>query len=266
MYAQEQAVIVIPARMASKRFPGKPLAMIRGKTMLERVFRIGQAVPSTQKVLIATEDEGLKAFAEKLGAEVCMTSPLCPTGTDRVAEVASTLDANYTIFFSLQGDAVLTPPWVIEELLRVMLRDPSVQIATPAVHLTGSALEEFLRGKQHGSSSGTTVAFDLKGNALYFSKAVIPYCRAEGSGSRFLYRHIGLYAYRREVLQRLSHLPEGPIERSEQIEIFRALEHGIPVRVVEVDYRGRTHGSVDRPEDIAFVESCIDREGELISS
>ncbi len=259
----ERAVIVIPARMASKRFPGKPLAMIRGRTMLERVFRIGQAVPSAHAVCIATEDPGLKAFAEGFGAHVYMTSASCPTGTDRVAEVASFFDDRHTIFFSLQGDAVLTPPWVIEALLHAMLKDPSLQIATPAVRLQGRALEEFLESKKGGSSSGTTVAVDLQGNALYFSKAVIPYCRPESMASRQVHRHIGLYAYRRDVLQKLTRLPEGPLERSEQIEIFRALEHGIPVRVVEVDYKGRTHGSVDRPEDVAFIEARIDAEGEL---
>jgi len=257
----EPIFIVIPARMASTRFPNKPLARICGQTMIERVWRIGRAAGCESEVVIATDDESLRREATGFGANVVMTSPDCPTGTDRVAEVARSLGKE-GIFFSLQGDAVLTPPWVIGDVLRAMIRDPSIQMATPAVRLTGHALESFLASKRGGSSSGTTVVFNHNGNALYFSKAVIPYCR-DGSDAP-VYRHIGLYAYRFPVLQQLSQLPEGPLEKAEKLEQLRALENGIPIRVVMVDYKGRTHGSVDRPEDIAFVESVIAREGELL--
>lgn len=260
----ESAVIVIPARMASTRFPNKPLVMIHGKTMIERVWRIGKAVPHASEVVIATDDDRLRSFAEGFGAKVLMTSPTCLTGTDRVAEASRLLGSKHSIFFSLQGDAVLTPPWVIEHTLNEMLADPMIQIGTPAVRLVGKALAEFIESKQGGSSSGTTVTFDKKGNALYFSKAVIPYNRDENNLDRLIYRHIGLYAYRAETLERLSLLPEGVFEKSEKLEQLRALENGIPIRIVQVDYKGRTHGSVDRPEDVSFVESVIDREGELL--
>lgn len=253
----ENALIVIPARMASTRFPNKPMARIAKKTMIERVWAIGKA--AGHDVVIATDDPTLRDFALHFGAHVVMTSPTCPTGTDRVAE-ASHLFPNHTIFFSLQGDAVLTPPWVIGSVLAAMLKDPSIQMATPAVRLTGKALLDFVAHKQ-GSSSGTTVAFNKNYDALYFSKALIPYSR---DSQAFLYRHIGLYAYRRETLQILGQLPEGPFEKSEKLEQLRALENGIPIRIVEVDYQGRTHGSVDRPEDVQFVESIIAREGELL--
>jgi 3-deoxy-manno-octulosonate cytidylyltransferase (CMP-KDO synthetase) len=108
------------------------------------------------------------------------------------------------------------------------------------------------------------VTFDKKGRALYFSKAVIPYNRQENHPDRMVYRHIGLYGYRGPVLQQLSLLPEGVFEKSEKLEQLRALENGIPIQVVLVDYRGRTHGSVDRPEDVLFVESVIEKEGELL--
>lgn len=257
----EPVFIVIPARMASTRFPNKPLAKICGQTMIERVWRIGKAAGCGSEVLIATDDEKLRRFAEGFGADVMMTSPTCPTGTDRVAETARHLGKR-GIFFSLQGDAVLTPPWVIADVLQAMIKDPSIQIATPAIRLTGQPLADFLASKQGGSSSGTTVVFNRKSDALYFSKAIIPYCREDGP----LYRHIGLYAYRFSVLQRLSSLPEGPLEKAEKLEPLRALENGIPIRIIAVDYKGRTHGSVDRPEDIAFVESIIAREGELLSA
>ena len=260
----ESTAIVIPARMASTRFPNKPLAMIAGMTMIERVWRIAKTVPRANEVIIATDDEELRRYVQGFGAQVMMTSPDCLTGTDRVAEVSRLLGKKHSIFFSLQGDAVLTPPWVVEAVLNAMLSDPSVQIGTPAVRLTGKALSDFVASKRGGSSSGTTVTFDKKGNALYFSKALIPYNRDDNSPDRLVYRHIGLYAYRADTLQKMSQLPEGVFEKSEKLEQLRALENGIPIRVVLVDYKGRTHGSVDRPEDVAFVESVIAREGDLL--
>lgn len=259
---QESAVIVIPARMASTRFPNKPTVLIKGKSMIERVWNIAKAVPQASEVIIATDDEQLKKFAEGFGAKVMMTSPDCLTGTDRVAETSRLLGKKHTIFFSFQGDAVLTPPWVIEAVLQAMLADKTIQMATPAVRLEGAALSDFVASKQGGSSSGTTVTFDKQGKALYFSKALIPYSRSEKD--RLVYRHIGLYAYRNETLQRLSTLPEGVFEKSEKLEQLRALENGIPIHVVQVDYRGRTHGSVDKPEDVIFVEKVIEKEGELL--
>jgi 3-deoxy-manno-octulosonate cytidylyltransferase (CMP-KDO synthetase) len=260
----KDAIIVIPARMASTRFPDKPLVKISGQAMIERVWRIGKAAANAKEVIVATDDERLKKFCEGFGAKVLMTSPECLTGTDRVAEAARLLGLEEGIFFSLQGDAVLTPPWVVEDVLQAMLVDSSVQIATPATRLVGRALTEFVASKKGGSSSGTTVTFNKKGDALYFSKAVIPYNRDEAAPDRHVYRHIGLYAYRFDTLQRLSELPEGVFEKSEKLEQLRALENGIPMRVVLVDYKGRTHGSVDRPEDVAFIESVIAREGELL--
>lgn len=256
-----KALIVIPARMASTRFPDKPMALIAGKTMIERVWSIGKAVKGAD-VVIATDDERLRQFATGFGAEVVMTSSLCPTGTDRVAEVSFAYP-DHTIFFSLQGDAVLTPPWVVAEVLKAMMQDATIQMATPAVHLKGKALSDFVTMKKGGNSSGTTVVFNRKGDALYFSKALIPFDRNEYNPERPVYRHIGLYGYRKGILQNLSKLSEGPFERSEKLEQLRALENGIPIRVVQVDYQGRTHGSVDRPEDVGVVETIIAREGEL---
>lgn len=259
----ESAIIVIPARMASSRFPNKPLAMIAGKPMIERIWSIAKAVPEAKEVFIATDDPQLAKFANRFGAHILMTSPDCLTGTDRVAEAARQCGP-HTVFFSLQGDAVLTPPWVINEVLKTMLENPGIPMATPAVRLHGQALQDFIQSKKGGSSSGTTVVFDRNRNALYFSKALIPYERNELNPERIIYRHIGLYAYRKDTLQRFSQLPEGPLEKSEKLEQLRALENGIGIRIVEVDYRGRTHGSVDRPEDVAIIESIIAKEGELL--
>jgi 3-deoxy-manno-octulosonate cytidylyltransferase (CMP-KDO synthetase) len=258
-----KAAIIIPARMASTRYPNKPMAQIAGKAMIERVWNIALSVESVSDVFVATDDQRLYDFATGFGAKALMTSSQCVTGTDRVAEAALMLDGQYEVVFNLQGDAVLTPPWIVEEVVSAMLADSSIQMATPAVKLTGQALADFVASKQAGSTSGTTVVFDKNHNALYFSKTLLPHARDGGVEERLVYHHIGLYGYRQETLQALSRLPESPLEKWEKLEQLRALENGIPIRVVLVDYQGRTHGSVDRPEDVAFVESVIAREGEF---
>lgn len=262
--SDNNALIVIPARMASTRFPDKPLAVISGMSMIERVWRLAKAVKSASHVVIATDSELLSEFAENLGADVVMTSSDCLTGTDRVAETSKILGDQYNVIFSFQGDAVLTPPWVIDGVLKEMIKDPSIFMATPAVRLTGNALTDFIASKKKGSSSGTCVVFDKNKNAMYFSKALIPYSRSNDSANLPVFRHIGLYGYRKETLQKLSELPEGMFEKVEKLEQLRALENGIPIRIVEVDYKGRTHGSVDSPNDVTFVESIIAQEGELL--
>lgn len=258
------ACIVIPARMASSRYPNKPLAKVCGKTMIERVWNIGKASKKASGVFIATDSPELQEFAESFGAKVIMTSPTCPTGSDRVAEAVDRLGISAEIVFSLQGDALLTPPWVIDEVLQTLIAYPNVQIATPAVKLVGSALTEFVNAKKRGSTSGTSVVFDKNHQALYFSKALIPFDRQENRPDRLVYRHIGLYGYRLDALKKFNQLSEGVLEKCEQLEQLRALENGIPIRIVEVDYRGHTHGSVDCLEDVAVVEALIQKEGELI--
>jgi 3-deoxy-manno-octulosonate cytidylyltransferase (CMP-KDO synthetase) len=136
-------------------------------------------------------------------------------------------------------------------------------IVTPAVRLTDDMLAEFRAHKEKAPSSGTTVTFDINHNALYFSKQIIPFVRKAGFSSVF--RHIGLYGYTRSGLKRYIALPPSPLENTEGLEQLRALENGMTVRVVPVDYRGRTHASVDTPEDVAVVEQLIASEGELVS-
>ena len=257
------ARIVIPARMASTRFPGKPLAQVAGMTMIERVWRIASAVQEIDQVLIATDDCELAASVEEFGATVVMTSKDCRNGTERVAEACQDLSGEDSIVCNLQGDAVLTPPWVISRLLEAISSDTSIHIATPAVKLEGASKSDFLKAKRAGSSSGTCVTFDKQGSALYFSKALIPYDRS-GEGDADVFQHIGLYAYRADALHRFVSLPAGNFELIEQLEQLRALEYGIAIKVVQIDYRGRTPASIDLPEDVAYVENLIEREGELV--
>jgi 3-deoxy-manno-octulosonate cytidylyltransferase (CMP-KDO synthetase) len=257
------AAIIIPARYASSRFPGKPLYPVAGTPMLERVWRIARSVRGATRVLIATDDKRILGFARTLDAEAVMTSIHCANGTERVHDAVLRASVSEDIVLNLQGDALLTPPWVLEAMIDEMIRDTVPGIVTPAVKLEGASLEEFVMQKKLTPASGTTVVFGLKKDALYFSKSVLPFARKTGHAAT--YRHIGLYAYRKAALARYVQLPPGPLEQAEGLEQLRALENGMAIRVAIVDYRGRTHCSIDSPEDVAVAERIIEREGELLA-
>jgi 3-deoxy-manno-octulosonate cytidylyltransferase (CMP-KDO synthetase) len=257
------AAIVIPARYASSRFPGKPLHPVAGAPMLERVWRIAKSVPQAKRVLIATDDERIFRAAHAMDAEAVMTSPDCSNGTERVHDAVQRAAVAEEIVLNLQGDALLTPPWVLEAMIDEMILDPLPDLVTPAVRLDGAILDEFLEQKKSTPASGTTVVFSRNRNALYFSKAVLPYLR--NAGHTGVYRHIGLYGYRKAALARYVQLAPSPLEQAEGLEQLRALENGMTIRIVIVDYKGRTHWSIDAPEDVAIAERIIAREGELLS-
>ena len=257
------AAIVIPARYGSSRFAGKPMHVIAGVSMLERVWRIAKAVRGCSRVVIATEDERIIAHAASFGAEAVLTPESCTNGTERVFAALQAAGITEDILLNLQGDAVLTPPWVLESMIDALKNAPDAEIVTPAVKLTDAALEAFRHHKQTNPASGTTVVFDQSLNALYFSKTIIPYIRKAGAVS--IYRHIGLYGFRRRGLERYVTLTPTPLETAEGLEQLRPLEHGMKIRVALVDYKGRTHGSVDAPEDVAVIEGIIAKEGELVS-
>jgi 3-deoxy-manno-octulosonate cytidylyltransferase (CMP-KDO synthetase) len=255
--------VVIPARYASQRLPGKPLIEIAGRSLLRRVWTIASAVEGVSGVWVATDDERIAAHARGFGAQALMTAAELATGTDRVRAALDQMPEPPDAVINLQGDAVLTPPWVIQALVDAFAADPAAGMVTAAVRLTPGGLAEMMALKAKSPSSGTLVTMDLAGRALYFSKSLIPFVRDVGAGAS-VHRHIGIYLYRVDVLKRLAALAPTPLETAEKLEQLRALEHGIPIRVVEVDYRGRTHGSVDTEEDLAFVAAAIAREGELV--
>ncbi|SCM76516.1 3-deoxy-manno-octulosonate cytidylyltransferase [uncultured Pleomorphomonas sp.] len=256
--------IVIPARYGSQRLQGKPMLKIAGISLLERVWRIAHATKGASRVVVATEDERVATYARSFGAEAVMTSESCRNGTERVAEAIEIAGITEEGVINFQGDAVLTPPWILEQMIAEFSSPAAFDIVTPAVRLTDDMLAEFRAHKEKAPSSGTTVTFDLHHNALYFSKQIIPFIRKPGFASVF--RHVGLYGYTRSGLKRYITLPPSPLESTEGLEQLRALENGMTVRVVVVDYQGRTHASVDTPEDIAMVEQLIAREGELVSA
>lgn len=254
--------IVIPARFGSERLKGKPMLQIAGKSLLERVWCIAMASRGASRIVVATEDERVVDHAKSFGAEAVLTSDRCTNGTERVAEAIQVAGITEEAVINFQGDAVLTPPWILEAMIKEFASATPFDIVTPAVRLSEGELAALIEHKRAAPSSGTTVTFDLQRNALYFSKQIIPFVRKLGFAN--VHRHIGLYGYRRDSLARYVALPPSPLEQTEGLEQLRALENGLTVRVVVVDYRGRNHASVDTPEDIAVVERLIATEGELV--
>lgn len=261
--------LVIPSRYGSTRLPGKPLLPIAGEMLIQRVWRIAMAVTGLAEVVVATDDDRIVAAVESFGGKAVRTSPDCANGTERVFEALQSMSPDMDAVINLQGDAVLTPPWIIEELVTALKSSGEDCIVTPAVALTHKEYRALVQEKKNGSTSGTLVVFDANFRALYFSKSLIPYMRnmPEGLAENALlpvHRHIGLYGYTRTVLQRYLELPASPLETAEGLEQLRALENGISVQVVLVDYRGRSHASIDNPEDVIQVEAIISAEGELV--
>ena len=256
--------IVIPARYHSRRLPGKPMVPVAGRSLLERVYAIAKAVDGVGQVLVTTDDQRIADHAGTFGASVVLTPPECPTGTDRVHAALKLMEKRPDAVINLQGDAVLTPPWVVQALVDAFHADPGLGMVTAAVRCSWQQLREIEEVKAKSPASGTLVTIDKAGRALYFSKAIIPFLRARDQAVPPVHRHIGIYGYASRTLDDFCRLEQTPLELAEQLEQLRALENGIPIKVVVVDYRGRTHGSVDSPEDIKVVEAIIAREGELV--
>jgi len=260
---QNKNVIIIPARYQSTRFPGKPLALIKGHSLIYRVWSIAKTIKGVDEVYIATDHVDIQNHALGFGAKVLMTEN-CHNGTERCFAALSLLPDKPKIVLNLQGDAVLTPPWVIQALINAMIADDQLEITTPAALISRKSYSLMKKAKLKGEVGGTMVVCDKDLNAMYFSKSMIPYLRNTQMESPPLYRHIGLYAYRYSALEKYIATPPTPLEKLEGLESLRILENGKPIRVILVDYKGHTHASVDSPEDIIRVEKLIEAEGELV--
>ena len=250
-------VIVIPARWASTRFPGKPLAKIGGRSLLSRTVSAARAVAGADRLLVATDDTRIAEEAEAAGADWVMTSGECRNGTERVAEAVERLDDAPDIIVNLQGDAPLTPPWFIEALIAAMTGDATAEVATPVLRMTPEGLAHLHADRAAGRAGATTVVADARGNALYFSKEILPH----GGGTRApVLHHVGVYAYRRDALLRYPGLPPGNAETAEGLEQLRFLEHGTSIACIEVEARGLDFWEVNQPDDVARVEAILKAE------
>jgi 3-deoxy-manno-octulosonate cytidylyltransferase (CMP-KDO synthetase) len=240
---------VIPSRYAAVRLPGKPLVSIAGKPMIQHVWERVSRATKLAKVVVATDDERIRAAVKAFGGEAIMTRSDHRSGTDRVAEVA--VNAHADIFINVQGDEPLVAPEAVDALVEAIAEDESVQLATLAVPLQNP--------KDIMDPNIVKVVLDFNGDALYFSRAPIPWVRDTASSvhARHL-KHLGLYAYRREALIDYQTLPPGDLERVEQLEQLRWMENGYKMRVAETEHDAV---SVDVPEDVARVEKLIREAG-----
>jgi 3-deoxy-manno-octulosonate cytidylyltransferase (CMP-KDO synthetase) len=236
-------IAVVPARYGSSRLPAKALAEIGGVPMVVRVWRQASKAQSLSRVVVATDDERIAAPVREAGAEAIMTSPAHASGTDRIAEVATLIQAD--VYVNVQGDLPFIEPADLDALVAPMRADETISMATLATPII-DALE-------WNNPSVVKVVCGASGDALYFSRSPIPHMRDGGMPKQAL-RHIGVYAYRRDFLMKFAALPEGVLERVEKLEQLRALEHGYTIRVVasvkpslEVD----TAADLARARDVA---------------
>lgn len=239
-----EVTVIIPARWASTRFPGKPLVALRGKPLVQHVWERANRAKRVGRVIVATDDMRIAEAAFAFGAEVALTSPKHPTGTDRLAEVAGKLKSA-AIILNVQGDEPDIAPSTIDRLVRALQDDPALGMVTAASPVAGPA--------DVRNPHVVKVVTDLAGRALYFSRSVIPHDRDGYRGIRYL-RHQGIYGYRREVLLAFVKWKPTPLEQAEKLEQLRALEHGIAIGVIVVR-RGSV--GVDVPGDVVKAERAL---------
>lgn len=257
-------LIVIPARYASTRYPGKPLVALTGatgnsQTLIERSWRAAMAVQGVDRVVVATDDTRIQKQCQAFDAEVVMTSETCVNGTERCAEAHSALGRSYEIVVNLQGDAPLTPHWFVEGLVDGLQSAPDADIATPVLRCDGAALNGLLADRKAGRVGGTTAVFDRRQHAMYFSKEVVPFTSAvyADADPTPVFHHVGVYAYRPDALAAYPDWPVGPLEQLEGLEQLRFMENGHQVLCVEVEARGRQFWELNNPEDVPKIEKMM---------
>lgn len=243
------AVAIIPARYDSSRLPGKALADIGGRPMIEHVYRRTAAARSIASVIVATDDDRIHRAVLAFGGESRMTSPAHQSGTDRIAEIAAGLDCDVVV--NVQGDEPLIEPAMIDQAVAPFETDPTLLMSTLRRRIEGTA--------DTLNPNVTKVVVDGADFALYFSRAPIPFAR-QGCPPAPAWRHVGLYVYRRTCLLRLAALPASALERSEALEQLRALEHGIRIKAVETEFDSI---GVDTPDDLERVRTIYATRGAL---
>ncbi|PLX78961.1 MAG: 3-deoxy-manno-octulosonate cytidylyltransferase [Desulfuromonas sp.] len=248
-----KVVAIIPARYASTRFPGKPLAQILGRPMIQWVWERTVRASLVSRTLVATDDSRIAEVVNGFGGEVVMTRPDHPSGTDRLAEVAQKVESD--LFVNVQGDEPLIDPQIIDAAVQPLLANPEYEMGTLKSPISDQA--------DYRNPNVVKVVTGLEGQALYFSRASIPFRRdgkvdEETIGRLPVFRHIGLYVYRKEALLAYPTLPVSPLEGLEQLEQLRALENGWSIMTVTVD--SESHG-VDTPEDLQRIEELVRRHG-----
>ena len=247
-----KSVIVIPARYGATRFPGKSLARIGGRPMIQWVWEAASRSRLTEQVIVATDDDRIADVAAKFGADVIMTKKSHRSGTDRMAEVAGKISAQ--LYVNVQGDEPLLSPGAVDDLIRAMLESPRVPIGTLAHRIESEA--------EWRSPEVVKVVCNRHREALYFSRSPLPFQRVFDRKARLL-RHVGIYAFRASALATFVSLKPSPLELAESLEQLRALEHGMAIQVIETKYRCV---GVDTPADLMRVEATLRKQAKAAST
>jgi len=234
---------VIPARYGAQRFPGKPLALIAGQPLVQRAYERAKQAKRLDRVVVATDDARIADAVKKFGGEVVMTSPTCPSGTDRAAEVARQIDCDLIV--NIQGDEPLMRPEMIDQLVDSLVSDTGCVMATLARKIETPAVL--------ANTNIVKVVFARNGNALYFSRHPIPFVRDAGATATH-FKHLGIYAYRREFLLKFVQLPQSELEKTEKLEQLRVLENGFAIKVLVTPFDSV---GVDIPADVQHVEKIL---------
>ena len=248
-----KTAIIIPARLGSVRLPRKPLKLISGISLIERVYRECAKAHGISVLIVATDSEEIKSHVESFGGTVIMTPPECENGTMRVATAAENLPAEIDVIINVQGDEPLIDPVVIEKLRECFERGPGVHIATP--------ISPMIEPSDMQNPSAVKVALTRDHRALYFSRAPIPFDRDGNTplNSGMFWKHIGVYGFRRKTLQQIMTLPMCPLEETEKLEQLRWLDAGYSIHCVSADYDSV---AVDTLEDVLRVESILKQRGQ----
>ena len=261
------AVILIPARYQSTRYPGKPLVELKGaggtaKPLILRSVEAARKVRGVSGVFVVTDDDRIAQACTQYGVGVIMTSPECRNGTERCAEALSSLHEP-DLVINFQGDALLTPPGFVEALIERMRDDDDALVATPAMQLRSSEVRSLQAEEAAGRVGGTTVVIDDRGRALYFSKRLIPHLPKGALDGEIspVRLHVGVYAYRPEALDRYVTTPVSELEMLEGLEQLRFLAAGVPVAVVDVATPPFALRELNNPEDVAPIEQALAEAG-----
>lgn len=262
-----KAIVIIPTRYGSTRFPGKPLVDIMGKPMIQHVWERAMEASEIERVIVATDDEKVYSTVKGFGGEATFTSKEHQTGTDRIAEVVRRLPSEMDIIVNVQGDEPLIEPDMVDQVVKILIDDPKASI--------GTLCRKIGDIKEMMDTNVVKVVFDKDGYALYFSRLPIPYWRDDeqrpnpetspswqqgrgsGQGPRLkniYYKHLGIYSYRRDALLRLSSMVPTSLEKAERLEQLRALENGFKIKVGETD---KDTIGVDTEEDLEMVRKRL---------
>jgi len=243
---KRDVICIIPSRYESSRFPGKPLADLCGKPMIQHVYERVSRAKAIPYVAVATDDERIFAVVKKFGGNAVMTAATHRSGTDRIAEAVASLQIPPdAIVVNIQGDQPVFEPTQVDEVIAPLADDPSINMST--------LIYKIIRDEEITHPNAVKVAFDYQGFALYFSRSTIPYVRNRGMKADY-YKHHGIYAYRRDFLDVFTKLPEGKLEKLEALEQLRALEHGYKIRIVVTPYDSV---EVDTAEELERVRQIL---------